>query len=38
MPTEYLRSPLTLGDVAEANNGNNPPQAMIRLSDNCDIR
>jgi len=28
----------TLGDVADASNGNNPPQAMIRLSDNCEIK
>lgn len=24
--------------MAEANSGNSPPQAMIKLSDNCDIR
>lgn len=29
---------LTLGDVADASNGNSPPQAMIKLSDNCEIK
>lgn len=29
---------LTLGDVADANNGNSPPQAIIKLSDNCEIK
>lgn len=28
---------LTLGEVALASNGNNPPQAIIKLSANCDI-
>lgn len=29
---------LTFGEVAEASNGNSPPQAMIRLSASWDIR
>lgn len=28
----------TFGDVALANKGNRPPQAMIKLSANCDIK
>jgi len=33
-----LNNYLTLGDVAAASNGNSPPQAMIKLSDNCEIK
>lgn len=29
---------LTLGDVADASNGNKPPHAIIKLSDNCEIK
>lgn len=29
---------LTLGDVADASNGKSPPQAIIKLSDNCEIK
>lgn len=29
---------LTFGDVALANKGNRPPQAMIKLSANCEIK
>lgn len=29
---------LTLGDVAEASNGNSPPQAIMRLSASWDMR
>ena len=29
---------LTFGEVADANKGSNPPQAMIKLSANCEIR
>lgn len=29
---------LTFGDVAEASRGNNPPQAIIKLSANCEIK
>lgn len=29
---------ITWGEVAEANKGSNPPQAIIKLSDNCDIK
>lgn len=28
----------TFGEVADANKGNKPPQAIIRLSANCEIR
>lgn len=29
---------LTFGDVAEASNGKSPPQAIIKLSANCEIK
>lgn len=29
---------LTLGDVADASSGNSPPHAIIKLSDNCEIK
>ena len=29
---------LTFGEVADANKGSNPPQAMIKLSANCEIK
>lgn len=29
---------ITWGDVAEANKGSNPPQAIIKLSDSWDIK
>lgn len=28
----------TFGEVADARSGNNPPQAIIRLSASCDIK
>lgn len=33
-----LGSYFTFGDVADASKGNNPPQAIIKLSDNCEIK
>lgn len=29
---------LTFGEVADARSGRSPPQAMIKLSANCEIR
>lgn len=38
-PAIYIPSIiLTFGEVAEASNGNKPPQAIIRLSASCDMR
>lgn len=35
---QKLDSYFTFGDVADASKGNSPPQAIIRLSDNCEIK